>query len=147
MVSAETSKHVVRRLLDEVVNGGRTDILEELVSPDYYDHHPLPGTSPDLDGLKQRFAIRNQAFPDFQATIVQLVAEGDKVAVIMSGKGTHLGDFMGAEPTGREFTIPEAHVFRLANGRLIEHWGLTDLFSLREQLGLVAFPDYAPATA
>lgn len=142
-MSVETNKCVVRRLLEEVVNSRRTGILEELVSPDYYDHHPLPGTSPDLEGLRQRFAIRSQAFPDFKATIVQLVAEGDKVGLIMSGHGTHLGDFMGVEPTGKQFIIPEAHVFRLDGGMIVEHWGITDLFSLMEQLGLIGLSDCA----
>ena len=145
-MSAEKNKRVVRRLLDEVVNAGRTAILDQLVSPDFYDHDPLPGTSPDLEGLTQRFAIRAQAFPDLQATIVQLVAEGDKVALITSGKGTHLGEFMGLEPTGKQLVIPEAHVLRLAGGMIVERWGIIDVFSLLEQLGLIALPNCQATT-
>ncbi|HVX11463.1 MAG TPA: ester cyclase [Pirellulales bacterium] len=141
------NKRLIQRLLDEVVNAGRAEVLDELVSPDYYDHHPLPGTSPDIDGLKQRFAVRQQAFPDFRATILDLVSEGDKVALIMSGTGTHLGELMGAPPTGKQFTISEMHLFRVHNGKLIEHWGLTDFFSMLEQFGLIAAPWAAAAEA
>jgi predicted ester cyclase len=56
----------------------------------------------------------------------------------MSGTGTHLGDLMGAPPTGKRFTILETHVFRVCNGRLAEHWGLTDFMSMLEQLGFIA---------
>jgi predicted ester cyclase len=146
-VTTDVNKRLIQRLIDEVVNAGRVEAVGELVSADYYDHQPLPGTSPDVNGLKQRFAVRAHAFPDFRATILDLVSEGDKVALIMSGTGTHMGELMGAPPTGKHFTILEMHLFRVRDGKLVEHWGLTDFFSMLEQLGLIAAPWAAAAEA
>lgn len=145
-VVTNSNKEIVQRLLEEVINEGRTDIIDELFSDEFYDHDPLPGTTPDLAGLKQRFALRQQAFPDFRATALQVVAEGAKVVVLMHSTGTHLGDFAGLAPTGKEFEIFEMHSFRISHGKIAEHWGITDMFGLLEQLGQVAAP-WVPAAS
>ena len=139
-MSLETNKQIVRRIWQELVNGNRQQTLGELVHPDFEDHTPLPGMSPGVDGLRQRLTVLHGAFPDFRSEISQLIAEGDKVVALISSTGTHLCDFVGAPPTGKRFAIQEIHIVRIAEGRMVEHWGIPDFFAMLEQLGLVAAP-------
>lgn len=139
-MSLETNKQLVHRIWQELVNGNRQETIGALVHPDFQDHTPLPGMSAGVDGLRQRLTVLHGAFPDFHSEIEQLIAEGDKVAALISSTGTHQQDFVGAPPTGKQFAIQELHIVRIAEGRMIEHWGIPDFFAMLEQLGLVAAP-------
>jgi steroid delta-isomerase-like uncharacterized protein len=140
----ERNKEVTRRIWQDLVNGECLENLRELVSDDFVDHAPLPGTSQDIDGLVERLRILRSAFPDFRSTITQIVAENDKVVAFVESSGTHRGPFAGLPPTGRRFTIQEAQVLRIEDGKMVEHWQVADLFGMLEQLGLVG-PDLSRA--
>jgi predicted ester cyclase len=139
-MSTEENKRFVERLWDQLVNGARLAALDDFVSPEFVDHTPLPGLSSDGEGLKQRLILLHDAFPDFHSTILELVAEGDRVVALMTSTGTHQRTFLGVAPTGRRWTIMEFHLLRVSEGKLIEHWGLPDFFGMLEQLGLVSPP-------
>jgi predicted ester cyclase len=139
-MSLESNKQVVKRVWDELVNGGRPEAMPALVSPEFLDHTPLPGMSSGVEGLQQRLMVLHGAFPDFHSEIEQLIAEGDKVVALITSTGTHQRDFCGAPPTGRRFTIQEIHIVRIVGGKMVEHWGIPDFFAMLEQLGLVAAP-------
>src|SRR6478752_5899416 len=89
------NKLVVQRVWRDLVNGERPASLPELVNPDFLDHTPLPGLTPDLEGLTARLAMLHQAFPDIKSTIIDLTPEGDKVVVMCSTTGTHKNSFLG----------------------------------------------------
>src|SRR5689334_18864328 len=97
------NKQVVERIWAELVNGGRLEALQELVSPNFVDHAPLPGLPSDVGGLRERLRILHRAFPDFRSTILDLVAENDKVVAFVVSTGTHREDFAGVPATGRQF--------------------------------------------
>jgi predicted ester cyclase len=139
-MSLETNKRLVKRIWQELVNGNRQEAIGELVHDKFTDHTPLPGMSAGVDGLRQRLTVLHGAFPDFHSEIEQLIAEGDKVTALITSTGTHQRDFVGAPPTGKRFAIQEIHIVRIAEGRMAEHWGIPDFFSMLEQLGLVAAP-------
>lgn len=80
------------------------------------------------------------AFPDFHATIEDMVAEGDKVVVRVTATGTHQGDFMGIPATGKPFKYQEIHIARIADGKMAEHWGVEDTLGMLQQLGVVQLP-------
>ena len=138
--SLDQNKQVVRRIWSELVNGERVGSLEELVSHDFVDHTPLPGLSPDLEGLQTRLTVLHHAFPDFQSKILDVTAEDDKVVVLVSSSGTHLNSFLGEVPSQKRWQIMEIHILRLAEGKLVEHWGIPDFFGMLEQLGMVDAP-------
>ncbi len=140
----ERNKEVTRRIWRDLVNGECLENLRELVSDDFVDHAPLPGTSQDIHGLLERLRILRSAFPDFRSTIAQLVAENDKVVAFVESSGTHRGSFAGLPPTGRRFTIPEAQVLRIKDGKMVEHWQVADLFGMLKQFGLIG-PDVLQA--
>jgi predicted ester cyclase len=81
------------------------------------------------------------AFPDLNATVEDIVAEGDKVVVRQTWTGTHTGgDFMGVPPTGRTVPIGVIDIIRIAGGKFVEHWGQMDAMGMMQQLGAMPTP-------
>ena len=91
--------------------------------------------------VKQIFAALRAGIPDFQTTIEDLIAEGDKVAVRISWQGTHKGELMGIPPTGKYVKVTEMQIYRMANGKIIERWVETDVFGMMQQLGIISTPE------
>jgi predicted ester cyclase len=87
--------------------------------------------------LRQRDEAFRSAFPDAQVTAGQVLAQGDLVAVHLTGGGTHLGTFQGCPPTGREWTATCTAVYRVQAGRIAEAWVNWDWLAVMEQLGCV----------
>lgn len=137
---AKRNKQVTERIWSELVNGCRLESMAELVSADFVDHAPLPGLPNDLDGLRQRLQVLHRAFPDFHSTIRDLVAENDKVVAYVLSTGTHQEDFVGLPATGRKFALEEIQILRIADGKMVEHWQVADLFGMLVQLGLASSP-------
>jgi predicted ester cyclase len=80
------------------------------------------------------------AFPDFEATVEDIVAEGDTVAMRVTLRGTHDGPFMGVEPTGNPFEVRNMVFTRIEDGKIAERWVQPDTLSLMQQLGAVELP-------
>jgi len=79
-----------------------------------------------------------------KATVEDLMADGDKVVARVSYRGTHQGAFRGIAPTGKQIAVMGINIFRIANGKLVERWGLTDRLAVLHQVGVV--PPLAPAS-
>src|SRR6202166_2686275 len=133
--SSEAAKAVVRRNTEEVQGGGNFEVFEELFADDFLDHTPQPGRTPDKDGARQLYKILRTAFPDFHADIHWQLADGDRVTTYKTYHGTHRGEFLGVAPTGRQIQFETVDVMRVRNGKITEHWGVANLFSLMQQLG------------
>ena len=133
------NKLTIRRVYEEALNQGRLEVLDELALPDHVEHYPFPGQAQGVEGLKQRASMIRAAFnPQF--TIEHMVAEGDKVAVMWSNVGTHVGEFFGFSPTGKSITTRGVDIHLLRDGRLAEHWHVVDMLAQMQQLGLIPQP-------
>src|SRR5712692_9216368 len=132
---SEAAKAVVRRNTEEVQSGGNFEVFEELFADDFLDHTPQPGRTPDKDGARQLYKILRTAFPDFHADIHWQLADGDRVTTYKTYHGTHRGEFLGVAPTGRKIQFETVDVMRVRDGKITEHWGVANLFSLMQQLG------------
>jgi predicted ester cyclase len=77
----------------------------------------------------------HRAFPDAHRTLEELLAEGDKVVVRRTLRGTHHGEFLGLAPTGKAIVTRGISIYRLADGQLVEHWVNYDVLGLHQQLG------------
>src|SRR6266550_2601397 len=133
--AGDAAKAVVRRNTEEVQGGGNFEVFEKLFADDFLDHTPQPGRTPDKDGARQLYKILRTAFPDFHADIHWQVADGDRVTTYKTYHGTHRGEFLGVAPTGRQIQFETVDVMRVRNGKITEHWGVANLFSLMQQLG------------
>jgi len=131
----EAAKAVVRRNTEEVQGRGNFAVFEQLFADDFLDHTPQPGRTPDKDGARQLYKTLRTAFPDFHADIPRQLADGDRVTTYKTYRGTHRGEFLGVAPTGRKVQFETVDVMRVQDGKITEHWGVANLFSLMQQLG------------
>ena len=140
-MSIEQNKAVFRQIVEEIFNQGNISLFDELVAPDFIEHEELPpGIPVGRDGAKVLFTQLRSAFPDFNAEIEDLIAEGDRVVVRMKWTGTHEGEFMGIPPTGRIISIEVIDIVRFEGGKFVEHWGIMDNMGMMQQLGVVPEP-------
>jgi steroid delta-isomerase-like uncharacterized protein len=131
----EAARSVVRRNTEEVQGRGDFALFEELFADDFVDHTPQPGTSADKGGVRALYKRLRGAFPDFRPEIHWQTVEDDVVTTFKTYHGTHLGPLFGIEPTGRTVKFETVDAMRVRDGRIVEHWGVANLFSLVEQLG------------
>ncbi len=136
-MSTEENKAVVRRFVEEVQGHHKLELVDQLFDPSYNDHASGPGIVPGIEGFKQFFGMMLRAFPDLHATIHDQVAEGDKVVTRKTFEGTHKGDYMGVPPSGKQVEIGVIDIFRVVNGRIVEHWMQQDRLGFMQQLGII----------
>jgi predicted ester cyclase len=117
------------------------DVFDEVLAPDFVYHSP--GAPADLEGFKQFLPMFRAAFPDMRGTVEDLIAEGDKVVDRITFQATHQGEMMGISPTGNTVTVTEMHISRIAEGKIVERWGQTDMLGMMQQLGAVPPPGQA----
>lgn len=132
------NKELVRRAQQEMWNPANWELVPELCAPDIAVHlasEPEPFVG--HDALIELFEIFRGAVPDRRLTAEDVVAEADRVAVRSIVRGTNTGSLFGAPPTGRTVAMPEAAIYRCADGKLQECWFLPDLLSIVEQLGFL----------
>ncbi len=138
-MSTEANKNIVRRYRD-IHNRDALDELDAIVAQDLVSHSLLPGLPPGLAGGKVAHQALASSFADTQTTTQDLVAEGDKVVERYTATGTHTGPFMGMPATGKPFSIESIVIYRLADGKIVEMWGLNDAMALMAQLGMMQAP-------
>jgi predicted SnoaL-like aldol condensation-catalyzing enzyme len=124
------NKAVVRRLVAEVLNGGRLGVIDELYTPEL------------APAARRWIAPFRASFPDVHMEVVELIAEGDKVVGRFTCSATDLGGWSGHAPTRRRFErVDEVAIFRLRDGRIADAWSLEDNLSRLRQLDLIATHD------
>ena len=129
---SEQNKAIMRRIYDEVFSNGNLAVVDELVVKDVIEHEEGPQGS---EGLKQTVTMFRTAFPDLQFSVEDMIAEGDKVVSRITMRGTHKGEFMGIPATDKTFAVQVIDIIRFANGKAVEHWGVTDSAAMMQQLG------------
>ena len=136
-MSIAGNKKIVRRY-QEIYNSNDLEALGEVVSDDLLTPKIMPGIPTGMEGAKAAHRIMLVGFPDYQTIIDDLVAEGDKVAARITMSGTNTGNFMGIPPTGKHVSFTGIYIARIANGKIVEHWGEEDSISLLQQLGALS---------
>ena len=134
--SLDANKAVVRRYMEEVLNGRDIDALDHIAAEDYLDHPAFPGQEPGRRGMKYRISYLLAAL-DPHWTANDLIAEGDLVVTRWTLAGTQRGEFLGIQPTGKQFTLKVIEIYRVKDGMMTEHWNVVDMFGLYQQLGLI----------
>jgi predicted ester cyclase len=134
--SPDENKQIVRRLLEEGVGGGAEDVISELVAPDAVSHNPLPGQPQGADGIRERVRRLRAGF-DYDFSVEDMIAEGDRVATRNSIKGTHTGEFLGVPATNNDVKMEDMSVMRVSGGKVVEWWDELDLASLLQQVDAI----------
>jgi len=140
--SPGANKAVIHRLIDGFWNLGQDAAFDEVFAPDYLDHNPVPGQSPDREGFRQFAGTLRTALPDMHSSVDDLIAEGDQVAWRYSLRATHTGPLLGVPPTGKPITMTGISIDRFAGGQIVERWSQLDTLGLLSQLGAVSVPGF-----
>lgn len=142
-MSTEENKALIRKWVDQVLNRrdvSDTSLAYELVAADFVGHFPGQPPISGLEAFQQFGATYFSAFPDLKITPEDLVAEGDKVAMRYSWRGTQKGELMGIPPTGKQVTTSGMSILRIADGKIAEQWDNFDTLSMLQQLGVAPLP-------
>ena len=137
-MSDTNNKDLARQYFAEVWNvpdPANEAVLRRFLSPSFLKH--LSPTAPplDLEGQLARLAGIKAAFPNITITAEEIISEDDKVVIRGTLRGTHLGEFMGLAPTGRDVVVEVVDVIRVEGGRFAEGWGGPNVFDILRQLG------------
>ena len=133
-MTVEENKALVKRAYEDLNQKGLAAYYE-LVTPDHIVHFTDGDMSLEQD--RQFNTMFYEAFPDAKATVEQMIAEGDRVAVRVTWIGTHTGKWMDIAPTGNKINITNTAIFRVADGKLAEIWATTDNLRFMQQLGIL----------
>lgn len=136
-MSVQYNKQAFERFHREVLLARNFDAIDELVAADVVSHNPLPGQAPGAAGLKQALKGFFSALPDMHSTLEEMIAEDDLVACRFKAGGTHLGEFLGLQPTGKSFTYEEMVFVRMQDGKIIEHWAVADTLDMMSKMGAI----------
>jgi steroid delta-isomerase-like uncharacterized protein len=134
MNTESENKLLARRLLEEVLNQREFDRLAEFLAPDYVADY---GTIVGLQGARDHILVFLQCYPDFFVSVDGQVAEGDTVVTWFTMRGTHLGEFAGVPPTGRQITLHGINIQKIHSGRIVEQWGGSNSLEALLALGVV----------
>ena len=140
-MSTETNKTTLRRLVNELFNNKNVDLIDELFAPDFVEHEEIPGIDSGREGVRQASQMFFAAFPDLNVVIQDILADGDKVVAREQWTGTHQGEFMGMPATGNQVAFNVIDIVRFSEGKLVEHWAVSDMLALLTQLGAIPEPD------
>jgi predicted ester cyclase len=130
---------LIRRFYEEVLAKGDLALVDEMTTDDLVDHEEgLPGQPSGPEGVKFFVGALREAFPDLRTkTIEPTLVDGDLEAARVVIIGTHKGELMGVAPTDRTVEIEGLDIIRVEDGKVAEHWGVTDVMSLMQQLGAI----------
>jgi steroid delta-isomerase-like uncharacterized protein len=131
---SEVNKAVVQQLFDGVTSGN-LDVFDKLLSDDFVEHEEMPGMPGGKEGVKSLFRMLRGSFPDLRMTASLIIAEGDLVSAFVTATGTHRGEFMGIPATGKSVSLNLTDWMRVQNGKVTEHWGVSDMGALMQQIG------------
>lgn len=136
---SEDHRAVAQKFYDGV-NAGRIDeVVDELIADDFVEHEEAPPGFPespsDKESVRVFFRTAAEAFGGLRFEVESILADGDEVAVRSRMKGTHTGEFIGIPATNKAVDIEVIDWVRIRDGKALEHWGVTDVASLRVQIG------------
>ena len=133
MSDEEKNKALVRWWWEEVWVKGNVAATDGFVAPDYVDHPVPPGLPPGPEGMKQALTTYRTASPDVKATLDDIFAAGDRVALRWSARGTHRGEWLDITPTGQHFTMSGISIYRIAEGKAVEGWNSIEVNPTEEE--------------
>lgn len=127
-------KTIVRKNTEEVQGQGNWALFDQLFANDFIDHTPQPGIPATKAGVLTLYQGLRTAFPDLHAKIDWQSAEGDLVTTYKVYHGTHKGTLFGIPATDRVVNFETVDAMRVQGGKITDHWGVANLYSLFQQL-------------
>ncbi len=126
-MSSDDNKLLVRRYIEEVINTGNVDAIEEFIGAEYVEVHEGKRYPIGINGAREHILGVRQTYPDLTLRIERQIAEGEWVATCITARGTHQGVWLGLKPTGKVVTYTGVNINRVVDGRIVEHGGAANL--------------------
>jgi predicted ester cyclase len=136
----EKNKQVIREFTRIFKNEHNVNGVGHLFDKNFVQHFRMPVPA-GFEGLRQVGIMMNGAFPDVVVTEEDLIAAGDKVVERSSAVATHQGAMLGAAPTNQRIQWSEIHIYRLREGKIVEHWAEVSMMELLQQIGALPMPE------
>jgi len=134
---SDRNKAVVDRWTEEIWNRGDFSSAREFVSDDVQFHSNQMPPFGSLDALRETVSSLRSGFPDGRFTVDEVVAEGDAVVQRWTFRGTHRGEWLGIQGTGKEVEITGTATSHVRNGKVADHYADWDALRMMQQLGIV----------
>jgi steroid delta-isomerase-like uncharacterized protein len=136
-VASTQNYSVVRQCYEQVINRGNIDAVDEYFAPNFVEHAELlPGLPKNREGLKRYFTTLRKAFKDLHFEVEDEIVQEDKVVLRIRAEGSQQEEFLGIPSSGKHVQFPLIGIYRIANGKVAEHWGLADQQTALRQLGI-----------
>jgi predicted ester cyclase len=136
-MSVEEKKNIIRKYIEEVINTGNIDEIEEFISPNYTEIHEGKRYPVGIIGAKEHIIGVRQTYPDLKLTVDQQIAVGDWVATCITAQGTHKGSWLGIKPTGKQVAYTGVNIEKVENGKITEHGGAANLLLQLLEIGAI----------
>jgi predicted ester cyclase len=132
------NKKIVQTYFNEAWNKGHLDVLDSILNENYINHTPsTPNPSKGPAGLKPIILAIRAGFPDLHYEIKDIIVTQDKAVARVIMTGTQTGVLFGIAPTGKHVEINQINIEKIENGKITEHWRVTDELAMMKQLGVV----------
>lgn len=131
----EQNKALITRFYKEVVNQRKVELIDEMIAEEFDDH---AARDKGREHFKTLYHVMIRIFPDIQAVLQDLIAEGDKVVARVEFTATQADSFRGFPATNRLVTYPGMDIFRIEDGKLVERWAQRDFLGMLEKLGHIS---------
>ena len=137
--AAERNRRIVERFIEGVLEG-RLDVIDELCDSDLINHAAAPQARDGIDGFKRVISFSRAAMPDQRWTDRVVIADDEYVVVRAVRESTWAAESFRGIPTpqGAKTSVEMVHIWRLAHGKIVEHWAVRDDLGLMIQLGVVS---------
>ena len=136
-MSIDKNKLLIRRYIEDVINTGNIDEIEQFISSHYVEVHEGTRHPIGIEGAKAHILGVRQTYPDLHLTIEQQIAEDDWVATCITARGTHKGSWLGIKPTGKAVAFTGVNINRVVDGRIVEHGGAANLLEQLLEIGAI----------
>lgn len=137
------NEKLVRDYAEKVISTGNVDLLGQYVSPSYVDHNDPDEAITGLEKLAGHILAVRSTYPDFRVEIERCITKGDIVVSIVTGVGTHTGEWLGLKPTNKVTRISAINIDRIENGLIVEHWGCANTLEALVNTGALNVPIHA----
>jgi predicted ester cyclase len=136
-MNAGHQRTVARRIVKEVLEQQRPEVIPELFTPDFHSHDWGPQYAPGLAGIHQLIEFSKQAFVNVRTEmLLDPIVDGDMTVSFFSYHAEHVGDLWGQPSKGRSFTERIVHILRFEDGKVAEHWRVQNDLGMLKQLGV-----------
>lgn len=132
-------KALAQDMFDSMTGGVDVDaMIDRFMAEDFVEHEAIPGMDNTRETPRQLFTMMLAAFPDFRATVNDLLQDGDKVVARVTFSGTHQGEFMGVPASGNQVQWDAIDIIQYRDDQAVAHWGVMDMAAAMAQMGAPA---------